>query len=90
MTPLAILLLTQENCGYCDLAKKMLDRLCVEFPLSISTLSLDTQRGQELAQQNGILFPQGLFIDGKAFSYGRPSEKKLRRAIEGRLSARQP
>lgn len=89
MTALEILLLTKENCGYCDFAKQMLDRLSAEFPLSISTLSLDTPHGQELAQQNGILFPPGLFIDGEAFSYGRPSERKLRRALEGRLSTRQ-
>ncbi|MBI2717338.1 MAG: thioredoxin family protein [Rhizobiales bacterium] len=90
MTALPILLLTRENCGYCDLAKQMLDRLSGEFPLAVSTLSLDTPRGQQLAEDNGILFPPGLFIDGKAFSYGRPSERKLRRAIEGRLSPRQP
>ena len=86
MKPLDIIILTQENCTFCDLAKEILERLSAEFPLSITTLSLDAPRGQELALQNGILFAPGLFIDGKAFSYGRPSERKLRRAIEARLS----
>jgi hypothetical protein len=86
VTPLEILVLTQENCAFCDLAKSMLERLSTEFPLSIATLSLDTPRGQELALRNGIVFAPGLFIDGKAFSYGRPSERKLRRAIEARMS----
>lgn len=87
--PLPVLLLTTQNCGFCDLAKQMLDRLSAEYPLSIATLSLDTPAGQELAEKNGILFPPGLFIDGKAFSYGRPSERKLRRAIEELVMARQ-
>ena len=88
MTPLQILLLTQENCAFCDLAKGILERLSAEFPLSVTALSLDTPQGQDLALKNGILFAPGLFIDGQAFSYGRPSERKLRRAIESRLSTR--
>ena len=90
MTPVSILLLTQEDCAFCDAAEQMLERLSTEFPLSVSTLSLDSVRGQELARENAILFAPGLFIDGEAFSYGRPSERKQRRAIEQRLSARQP
>lgn len=86
--PLRILLLTQDNCGFCDAAKVILDRLSAKYPLSISSLSLDSPNGRELAKKGGILFAPGIFIDGKAFSYGRPSEGKLRREIERRLSAR--
>jgi len=28
------------------------------------------------------MFPPGLFLDGEPFSYGRPSERKLRKALE--------
>ena len=84
---LRILLLTQENCGYCDAAKAILDRLSRKYPLSISSLSLDTAEGQELAKKNGILFPPGIFFEDEAFSYGRPSEGPLRREIERRLAA---
>lgn len=83
---LAILLLTQENCGSCDAAKAILDRLSMKYPIALSTISLDSLEGRKLAENNGILFPPGIFIDGEAFSYGRPSEPKLRREIEGRLS----
>jgi len=83
---LQILLLTQENCGFCDAAKEILDRLSARYSLSVSSLSLDSPDGQELAAKNGILFPPGIFIDGDAFSYGRPSEGKLRREIERRLT----
>jgi hypothetical protein len=85
-----ILLLSQEDCVFCDAAEQMLERLSNEFPLLVSKLSLDSFRGQELARENGILFAPGLFIDDEAFSYGRPSERRLRRAIEQRLSERQP
>jgi hypothetical protein len=87
MTSLNVLLLTQDNCEFCDFAEDVLRRLSAEFPLSISTMSLDSPEGRRLAQQNGILFAPGLCIEGEAFSYGRPSERKLRKAIEARLSA---
>lgn len=85
--PLRILLLTQDNCGFCDAAKAILDRLSAKYPLSISSLSLDSADGRDLAEKGGILFPPGIFFDGEAFSYGRPSEEKLRREIERRLAA---
>lgn len=86
MATLHILLLTQENCAFCDSAMAMLKRLSTEFPLSISTQALDSPEGQDLAAKNGILFAPGIFIEGRAFSYGRPSERKLRREIAWRLS----
>lgn len=79
-----ILLLTQDNCHFCEMAKELLDRLASEYDFSISTLDLDTLAGQALAEQHGILFPPGLLIDGEAFSYGRPSEGKLRRELQRR------
>jgi glutaredoxin len=78
-------LLTQEQCGFCTQAKEILDRLAVEYRLSISMLDLGLPEGEALAVRNGILFPPGIFLDGEPFSYGRPSERKLRREIERRL-----
>lgn len=82
-----ILLLTQENCHFCDRAKELLDRLASEYSFSLSTLELNSPDGQALAEQNGILFPPGLFIDGEPFSYGRPSEGKLRKELNRRLNS---
>ena len=87
MKTLSVLILTQENCDFCDAAKAMFDRLSREYPLEISTLSLESADGQASAQKGGILFPPGIFIDGQAFCYGRPSEGRLRREIERRLPA---
>ena len=80
-----ILLLTQENCGFCDQAKDILDRLSREYWISITTLAMDSPLGQEFAQQGGLLFPPGFLIDGEPFSYGRLSERKLRCELDRRL-----
>lgn len=88
MRILGVLILTQENCDFCDAAKAMFERLSREYPLSVSTLSLESAAGQVLAQKGGILFPPGIFFDGEPCCYGRPSERRLRREIERRLSAR--
>jgi glutaredoxin len=80
-----VLLLTQKNCGFCRQAKEILDRLSVEFGLTVSTLDLDSPEGQVLAERSGVLFPPGIFLDGEPFSYGRASERKLRRELERRL-----
>lgn len=87
MKRISVLILTQQNCAFCDTAKAMTDRLSQEYPLSVATLPLDSTEGQTLAEKGGILFPPGLFLDGQPFCYGRPSERKLRREIERRLSA---
>ncbi len=77
-----ILLLSQEQCGFCTQAKEMLDRLSGEYGFSVSSLELNSPEGQTLAMRGGVLFPPGIFLDGEPFSYGRPSERKLRREIE--------
>jgi len=82
---MSALILTQENCDFCDAAKAMLERLSHEYPLAVSTLSLQSVTGQALAEKGGILFPPGIFFDGKPCCYGRPSEARLRKEIERRL-----
>jgi thiol-disulfide isomerase/thioredoxin len=81
----SILLLTQEHCGFCEQAKDILQHLSQEYWLSVSTLDMASSEGQRLALQGGLLFPPGILIDGKPFSYGRLSERKLRRELDRRL-----
>lgn len=83
-----IVLLTQESCAFCDQAKEILDRLAAQYDVSVSTVDLGTPEGQRLAEQGGVMFPPGILIDGEAFSFGRPSERKLRREIERRIAVR--
>lgn len=77
-----VLLLTQANCAFCDQAKALLERFAAQYPLTVRTLDLGTPEGQAHAERGGIMFPPGIFLDGEPFSYGRPSERALRRAIE--------
>ncbi|WP_407973396.1 thioredoxin family protein (plasmid) [Burkholderia pyrrocinia] len=86
MKQLEVLVLTQDDCTFCDAAIAMLERLSTEFPLAISTLSLASNEGQAIALKRGILFPPGILVDGEALCYGRPSENRLRRAFERKLT----
>lgn len=83
-----VTLLTRQECAFCDQAKEILDRLAPKFSFAISTLDMDSEEGQALAERGGVMFPPGIFLDGEAFSYGRPSERKLRKELERRLGAR--
>ena len=80
-----ILILTQEHCGFCEQAQDILERLSREYWLSVSTLDMASPEGQQLAFLGGLLFPPGILIDGEPFSYGRLSERKLRRELDKRL-----
>jgi Glutaredoxin-like domain (DUF836) len=82
---ITILLLTQEQCGFCEQARDILDRLSREYWLSVSTLDIGSLEGQRLAAQGGLLFPPGLYVDGEPFSYGRLSERRLRRELDKRV-----
>ena len=64
----------------------MLSRLAQEFPLEVTTMDVNSVAGRELAREYRVIFPPGLVLDGQPFSYGRPSERKLRRELEARLS----
>ena len=82
----AVTLLTQEACGFCDDAKELLDRLAGEFPIAVTELDLRSPDGERLAMTGGMMFPPAIFVDGEPFGYGRPSERKLRRALERKLT----
>ena len=85
--PLPVTLLTQAHCAFCDQAKEILARLATEYPLTVTTVDLASPEGQALALHGGVLFPPGLFLADEAFSYGRLSERKLRRELDRRLGS---
>jgi hypothetical protein len=86
--PVEITLLTQDDCAFCDVAKQILARVGNEFPLHVREVDLATADGRRLANAAGVMFPPGVLLDGEGFSYGRLSERKLRRALQRRVSAR--
>lgn len=76
-----ITILTQASCASCVQAKEVLSGLAQEYPLEIREVSLDTEEGRGLAARTGVVFAPGILINGDLFSYGRLSEKKLRRHL---------
>lgn len=80
-----ITILSKADCTFCDQAQALFDRLMDEYPLTVKTIDLNTPEGELLAQKSGFLFPPGILLDDEPFSYGRPSERKLRKEIERRL-----
>ena len=76
-----VLLLTQPSCHLCDHAKDILDRLAPTFDLEVREFPFLSPAGRSLAAQHQLLFAPGLLLDGRAFSYGRLSERKLRREL---------
>ena len=79
-----VLLLTQPACHLCDHAKDILERLAPTFDLQVREISLQSDAGRSLAEQHRFLFAPGLILDGRPFSYGRVSERKLRRELSRR------
>jgi glutaredoxin len=79
-----ILVLTREQCHWCDEAKAALERLATVYDVSVDALDITTPEGEALALRSGVLFPPGVFLDGTLFSYGRLPERKLRETLERR------
>ena len=77
-----VTLLTQADCAFCEQAKKVLARLAGEYPLTLREVDLSSPEGRMLAQQGGVMFAPGVLVDGDLFSYGRLSERKLRKKLE--------
>ncbi len=79
--PVTVTLLTQADCTLCEHAKTVLARVATDHPLAVDEVSLDSDAGRSLAAQAGVLFAPGVLVDGQPFSYGRLSERRLRRTL---------
>jgi glutaredoxin len=82
----AITLLTQEDCAYCEHAKKVLALVGAEHPITVTEIDITGEEGRVLAARAGVVFAPGLLVDGRPFGYGRISERRLRRSLQ-RLAA---
>ena len=82
-----VLLLTQPSCDLCDHAKAVLQRLAPQHHLTVREVSFDSDEGRALATRHRLLFAPGVLLDGQPFSYGRLSERRLRRELDRRTSA---
>jgi glutaredoxin len=84
--PVQITLLSKDDCGFCDHAKEVLRRLGDTYQLRVTEIDLATHEGRRLAATAGVLFAPGVVVDGRPFSYGRLSERKLRRTLDKHLA----
>ncbi|MGW9028085.1 glutaredoxin family protein [Streptomyces sp. NPDC055722] len=82
MSTREITLLTQADCGLCEHAKQVLTKVSADHPLTITEIDLNSEEGQRLGMLAGVLFAPGVLLDGVPFSYGRLSERRLRRALK--------
>lgn len=85
MTPaqpgVEVTLLTAADCRYCESAAEVLERVGRDHPLTVHRIELDSPPGRDLAGRHGVLFAPGILLDGQMFSYGRLSERRLRRHL---------
>jgi hypothetical protein len=82
-----VLLLTEGSCAYCEHARAVLNRVGREFPLTVRSVDVASPEGEALAASAGFLFAPGVLLNGQPFSYGRLSERRLRRELKRRLEA---
>jgi glutaredoxin len=76
-----VVLLTKDDCVFCEQAKGVLVRLQPEFDLAVREVALESEEGRSLAAGSGALFPPVLVLDGRPLFYGRLSERRLRKAL---------
>lgn len=78
----SITLITAPSCHLCNQAKDVLDRVAADHRVTVETISIATGPGRLLMHKHGVVFPPGVLIDDKPFSYGRLSERRLRRELD--------
>ncbi len=88
MTALRVTLLTAPDCELCEHAKAVLARVGRDYDLEVAECSTATEEGRDLMVSHRVAFPPGMLIDGEPFSYGRLSERKLRRELAARAAPR--
>ena len=76
-----VILLTKDDCHLCDQAKQVLAGLSGVHDLTVREVVLESAEGKQLAAAAAAPFPPVVFLDGECFSYGRLSERKLRKAL---------
>jgi len=76
-----VVLLTKDDCHFCEQAKDVLARVRGEYGLHVREVTLESEEGRRLALESAAPFPPVVFLNGETFSYGRLSERKLRKAL---------
>ena len=80
-----ITIVTTEDCTFCEQAKQMLARVAADAHVEVREVPLDSPEGRQITATIAAPFPPVVLLDGDAFSYGRLSERRLRKALAGRV-----
>ena len=80
--PVAVTLLSQADCAMCVEAKDILARTSTEGLTTVEEVDLQSELGRNLALRNGVMFAPGVLVASQPFSFGRLSEKRLRRRLQ--------
>ena len=81
-----VTVLTQPDCAFCEHAAAILARVSQDHPLAVRHIQLSSEEGRALTTRHGVLFAPGVLLDGQLLSYGRLSERRLRRQLARRSS----
>lgn len=78
---IAVTLLSQSDCAWCEDGKKLLAELSQSFPLRVEEVDLSSAEGRRLAEDHSLMFAPGLIADGRLIAHGRLSRRALRRDL---------
>jgi hypothetical protein len=65
----------------------VLARVTRDYPLTVRHVALASEEGRALAEHHRVLFAPGVLLDGELVSYGRLSERRLRRELDRQPAA---
>jgi glutaredoxin len=74
-------LVTTADCHLCEHARRVLDRLRVEFRFDIEEIDWESSEGQALVVKDAVVFPPALYLNGRLAAFGRLSEGQVRRTL---------
>ena len=85
-----VTVLSAPHCELCEHAKKVLAEVSADYDIEILVISDESEEGRALMMEHMVAFPPGVLLDGNLFSFGRLSERRLRRQLEHSGASRSP
>ncbi|MBU1225752.1 MAG: glutaredoxin [Actinobacteria bacterium] len=82
--PIAVTLVASAGCHFCESARQIIENAAASVPLDVREVDLESPEGQALQSQWRAPYPPMVIIDGEMFGYGRISERKLLKHLDGR------
>ena len=82
MTPVRVTLVTAPHCELCEHAEDVLRRVALDYDIAVRVVADQSEEGVALLTEHFVAFPPGVLLEGRLFSYGRLSERKLRRELD--------